>query len=81
MSLVRGTSEMRMPLMTAPVVLPEIRDITFPLVGLDPEPVISVAPNWKERRMRGLAQMRTQESYSDRMNPPEKLLGVRVVSG
>ena len=45
MSSVRGTSKTRTPVMTALVVLPNIGDVSLPLVGLDPELVILVAPN------------------------------------
>jgi hypothetical protein len=55
MSLVRGTSVTGALLMTGLVIPLERRDVTFPLGGQDPGPVMSVTPNWKARRMQVFA--------------------------
>jgi hypothetical protein len=79
MSSVRGTIETGTPV-TVSIVLPRTGDV-FLLAGSGPELVITVAPNWKNCRMRGFVRMKRHESYSNKTNPGEEFLGAYVASG
>ena len=79
MSSVRGMIETGTPAMVS-IMLPRT-GVVFLLTGLGLELLVTVAPNWKDRRMRGFVWMKEHESYLDKTNPAEEFLGAYVASG